>query len=103
MAIQCVAPARSDRGLGPPGLSMNLDACDLTAPYTPGALRGGSHVHVWDAAGQWVSFTYEDHVLAQFKNEGDDHDANLRNVGVSIPGRPVRTKKDHPRNHDGQY
>src|SRR5207249_675058 len=28
--------------------ALNLDARDLTPPFTPGALRGGSHVHVWD-------------------------------------------------------
>ncbi|HKQ37836.1 MAG TPA: DUF3748 domain-containing protein [Verrucomicrobiae bacterium] len=70
---------------------INLDARDLTPPFTPGALRGGSHVHVWDAMGQWISFTYEDHLLQ-----------GVRNVGVSIP-RPVRVTRDHPRNHDGQY
>jgi hypothetical protein len=80
-----------------------LDACDLTPPFTPGALRGGSHVHVWDAAGEWVSFTYEDHLLAQFKEPGPDHDLNQRNVGVSVPGRLVRVSRDHPRNHDGEY
>ncbi|PBD34340.1 hypothetical protein CK247_30830, partial [Klebsiella pneumoniae] len=32
-------------------------------PYTPGALRGGSHVHVYSPNGQFVSFTYNDHVL----------------------------------------
>jgi len=86
-----------------PGPPVCLDACDLTPPFTPGALRGGSHVHVWDAAGQWVSFTYEDHVLAQLPATGDDHDCNQRNVGVSVPGRPVRVKRDHPRNHDGEF
>jgi len=84
-------------------VAVNLDARDLTPPFTPGALRGGSHVHVWDATGEWVSFTYEDHVLAQFKEATHDNDANLRNVGVSVPVRPVRVKKDHPRNHDGEY
>jgi len=85
------------------GLAVTLDACDLTPPFTPGALRGGSHVHVWDAAGEWVSFTYEDHVLTQFKEATADHDTNLRNIGVSVPGRPVRVNQDHPRNHDGAY
>src|SRR6266850_7026469 len=81
--------------------AVNLDARDLTPPFTPGALRGGSHVHVWDAAGEWVSFTYEDHVLAQFKEATPDNDINLRNVGVSAPVRAVRVSKVHPRNHDG--
>lgn len=81
----------------------NLDARDITPPFTPGALRGGSHVHVWDAAGQWVSFTYEDHVIAQFKDASPTNDINLRNIGVSVPGHPVRVSKDHPRNQDADY
>jgi hypothetical protein len=86
-----------------PCAARNLDARDLTPPFTPGALRGGSHVHVWDAAGDWVSFTYEDHVLAQFKEATATSDVNLRNIGVSVPQRRVVVSKDHPRNHDGEY
>lgn len=86
-----------------PGTAIPVDARDIVPPFTPGALRGGSHVHVWDAAGQWISFTYEDHVLAGFAEENADHEMNLRNIGVSVPGRPVRVKPDHPRNHDGAY
>jgi len=85
------------------GAAVNLDARDIVPPFTPGALRGGSHVHVWDGAGDWVSFTYEDHVLAAFDDETPDHEMNLRNVGVSVPGRPVRVGKDHVRNHDGSH
>ena len=86
-----------------PGEIHNLDARDLTPPFTPGALRGGSHVHVFDAAGEWVSFTYEDQVLADFTQETSEHDVNLRNVGVSAPLGPVRVKKGHTRNHGGEY
>jgi hypothetical protein len=86
-----------------PGQAANLDARDLTPPFAAGALRGGSHVHVWDPRGNWVSFTYEDHVLAQFTNATPANDINLRNIGVSVPGRPVSVSRDHPRNHDGQY
>jgi hypothetical protein len=84
-------------------VARNLDARDLTPPFTPGALRGGSHVHVWDAAGEWVSFTYEDHILAQFNEPGPEHEMNLRNVGVSVPARSVRASQGHPRNHGGDY
>src|SRR5436309_14473317 len=35
--------------------TVNLDASDITPPFTAGALRGGSHVHVWDPAGEGVS------------------------------------------------
>lgn len=87
-----------------PGVAVNLDSRDLTPPFTPGALRGGSHVHVWDGAGDWVSFTYEDHVLAQFKEATATNDVNLRNIGVSVPTTGgVCVGKDHPRNHDGEY
>ena len=80
----------------------NLDARDITPPFTPGALRGGSHVHIWDGEGEWVSFTYEDHVLAGNTTEDGTHEMNLRNIGVSIPRHPVRVSRDHPRNHDGE-
>lgn len=76
-----------------PGVAVNLDARDLTPPFTPGALRGGSHVHVWDAAGEWVSFTYNDALV----------ESDLRDIGVSLPGHPVRVRKDNPRNHDGGF
>jgi dipeptidyl aminopeptidase/acylaminoacyl peptidase len=86
-----------------PGQAIPLDARDITPPFTPGALRGGSHVHVFDGAGEWVSFTYEDHVLATLKAlpARIPYDTNQRNIGVSVPGRYVRVPADHPRNHDG--
>jgi len=84
-----------------PGEAVNLDARDVTPPFTPGALRGGSHVHVFSPDGRFVSFTYEDHVLAAFPDETREHEDNLRNVGVSMLGHPVTVAKDHPRNHDG--
>ena len=86
-----------------PGAKANLDARDITPPFTPGALRGGSHVHVWDPVGEWVSFTYEDHVLAQFTSATPTNDINQRNLGVSIPGIPVRVPHANPRNHDGDH
>ncbi len=86
-----------------PGEVRSLDARDLVPPFTAGALRGGSHVHVWDGEGDWVSFTYEDHVLAQFRAATATNEVNLRSIGVSVPGRPVRVGRGHPRNHDGDY
>ena len=86
-----------------PGIGVNLDACDLVPPFTAGALRGGSHVHVWDAAGDWVSFTYEDQVLTAIGEETEAHEINLRTIGVSVPGRPVEVPRTHPRNHDGSH
>lgn len=88
-----------------PGVTRPLDARDIVAPFTAGALRGGTHVHVFSNDGQWVSFTYDDHVLATFDAAGgaSGHESNQRNIGVSVGGRSVTVPKSHPRNHDGDY
>lgn len=85
-----------------PGGIVNLDARDLVAPFTPGALRGGTHVHTFSGDGQWVAFTYEDHVLASLGPDVE-HQQNQRNVGVSVPDRPVTVANDNPRNHVGSH
>ncbi|HYO25201.1 MAG TPA: DUF3748 domain-containing protein [Lacipirellulaceae bacterium] len=87
-----------------PGFGLNLDARDLSPPFTPGALRGGSHVHIFSPDGAWVSFTYDDHVLTLLDAAGDrtPHDVNQRNVAVAMP-RPVSVPRTHPRNHDGEF
>lgn len=82
------------------GSAANLDARDLVPPFTPGALRGGTHVHVYSGDGRWVSFTYEDQVLEA--TDDREAQANQRNVGVATPDGPVVVPKNHPRNHDGQ-
>lgn len=76
----------------------NLDAMDITTPYTPGALRGGSHVHVYSPNGQLVSFTYNDHVLHE-----RDPALDLRNVGVAAPYGPVTPPGHHPREYGGSH
>jgi len=82
----------------------NLDARDLLPPFTPGALRGGTHLHIYSPDGQWIAFTYEDHVLANLpKDDAANADLNQRNIGVSIPRGPVRVNRDHLRNHDGSH
>lgn len=75
-----------------PGPLTNLDARNLIEPYTPGALRGGSHVHTFGPDG-WVSFTYNDNVVH----------SDQRNIGIAIPGHEVKVPHNHPRNHDGAY
>ena len=93
-----------------PGVAEALDARDLVPPFTPGALRGGSHVHLFSGDGRLVSFTYED---AFFERLGDTagpadardpapgHEKNLRAVGVTLCGRAVAVPATHPRNHGG--
>ena len=81
--------------IGFDGGVQNLDARDLVPPFTPGALRGGSHVHTWHPRGDWVSFTYDDELLKLTGHQ--------RNIGVALPGRTVRAPKTNPRNHDGEH
>lgn len=84
-----------------PGVATSLDARDLTQPFTVGALRGGSHVHVFSPNGLRVSFTYEDHVLSRFGEQGEDYDINQRNIGVSSANHHIEVSRSHPRNHSG--
>lgn len=88
-----------------PGEARILDARNLVAPFTPGALRGGSHVHVFSPDASRVSFTYDDEVLTRLDEAGAstaNRDLNQRNVAVSLLDRPVRVPASHARNHDGE-
>ncbi len=87
-----------------PGKARNLDAMNYGTQWVPGALRGGSHVHVYSPDGQAVSFTYDDEILARLGAEpSPGHDLNQRNVGVTVPTGPVIVSRDHARNHDGDW
>jgi hypothetical protein len=90
-----------------PGEARPLDAMNYAPPFTRGALRGGSHVHVFSPDGRWVSFTYEDEVLARLGavGAGSTHEPNQRNIAVAVPAGdgPVRVARTHPRNHDGDF
>ena len=74
------------------GVATALDARDVVPPFTPGALRGGSHVHVFSPSGRRASFTYEDAVAGP---------PGRREVGVTDLTRPVTVPATHPRNHGG--
>lgn len=87
----------------PPNAVVPFDARDLVPPFTPGALRGGSHVHVFSPCGEKVSFTYEDQHLTKYREETEEHDTNLRNVGVGVPAGLVKASRGHPRNRDGNF
>ena len=80
------------------GHAATLDAMDMTPPFTPGALRGGTHVHVWSPDGSRLSFTYNDGVLHEL-----DPRLDLRNIGVALPCGPVIPPKSHPREYDGTH
>lgn len=83
-----------------PGKVQALDAMNYAPPFIPGALRGGSHVHVFSPDGKLVSFTYEDEILTQLGDE-PGHEINQRNIGVAATGQPVTVNRNHARNNDG--
>jgi hypothetical protein len=98
-----------------PEKALPLDARDLVPPFTAGALRGGTHVHVYSPDGRLVSSTYEDALLPdepagellRWHASGSDPaespatQHNRRCVAVSVCGEAVRVPAAHPRNHDG--
>lgn len=64
-----------------------LDARDTMSPYTSGALRGGTHLHMFSPKGDRIASTYEDHVLAESFTPG--HEENRRLVVVHYLNQPV--------------
>ncbi|WP_020597278.1 DUF3748 domain-containing protein [Spirosoma panaciterrae] len=66
------------------------DARDISFPYTPGSLRGGTHSHCWSGDGKLISFTYNDELV----------DPNLRRVGVMLPS-PKEVKVDTAAGNNG--
>ncbi len=91
---------------------INMDARDITPPFTAGALRGGSHVHTFSGDGKWIAFTYEDHLLAVLdaldEQEQPPHEHNSRQIGVSVPAESLSNNRvivdnSNPRNHNGSY
>lgn len=71
------------------------DARDVTFPFTPGAMRGGTHRHEPSGDGQWVGFTYNDQIMAGI---GKD----LRTIGIMKLNSPVTVDADPlGENHDG--
>jgi len=58
------------------------DARDVTEPFTPGALRGGTHRHEPSGDGTWIGFTYNDKIMEGLGK-------NLRTIGVIKLGTPV--------------
>lgn len=83
--------------------SIWIDSRDVIPPFTPGALRGGTHRHEWSNDGQWIGFTYNDAILAEME-ERTGRKLDLRTVGVA-----TAIKNDQPlvpegkENHQGEW
>lgn len=74
-----------------------MDARDISFPFTPGALRGGTHRHEFSGDGQWIGFTYNDALLKKLEDStGLIH--NLRTIGVSKKNLRVEV----PGTHNGE-
>jgi hypothetical protein len=67
-----------------PSQAASIDARDVVAPFTPGALRGGTHRHEFSGDGKWIGFTYNDAIMGA---KGEQF--NLRTIGVTQLDRPV--------------
>ncbi|MBR9776680.1 MAG: DUF3748 domain-containing protein, partial [Cytophagales bacterium] len=59
-----------------------MDSRDVEAPFTAGALRGGTHRHQWSGDGDWLGYTYNDAIMYDLE-EKTGETFNLRTVGVS--------------------
>lgn len=76
-----------------PNVPHFLDARDVTPPFTPGALRGGTHRHEWSGNGLWVGFTYNDAIMKNLEDR-TGQTWNLRTIGVSKNAGPVTVDRD---------
>jgi hypothetical protein len=77
-----------------------MDARNVYSPFTPGALRGGTHSHCWHVNGQLISFTYNDFILEQTTTR--DADKDLRVVGVMFPKKVEVFKDEVGENNSGE-
>lgn len=76
-----------------PNAPVYMDARDVTRPYTPGALRGGTHRHEWSGNGQWIGFTYNDAILKALE-DSTGQKRNLRTIGVSKKIKAVKVDEN---------
>ncbi|WP_439488493.1 DUF3748 domain-containing protein [Algoriphagus sp.] len=67
---------------------MRLEARDVIAPYTNGALRGGSHAYSYSSDGLMLSFTYNDAILTR-ESVTNPAVHDLRTVGAFLLDRQV--------------
>ena len=75
------------------GHAFPADARDVSAPYIPGSLRGGTHSHCWSPDGTMLSFTYNDEWV----------EPDLRVVGVMLKPDQEIVVDERPGNSNGQY
>ncbi|MCC5929643.1 MAG: DUF3748 domain-containing protein [Cyclobacteriaceae bacterium] len=86
-----------------PGIPVYMDARDILPPFTPGALRGGTHRHEFSYDGQWVGYTYNDAIMEALERQSGQK-KNLRTIGVSKKGVSVEVPTDESgENNPGEW
>lgn len=78
-----------------PNIPILMDARDVTFPYTPGALRGGTHRHEWSRDGKWVGYTYNDAIMKKLE-DSTGVKWNLRTIAVSNQRHRVVLRHNDP-------
>lgn len=84
--------------------SFHADARDVSAPFTAGALRGGTHAYSYSGDGDWISYTYNDEVL-EIESQSNPEVKDLRTIGVMIANHPVQVvdSENEDANFGGTY
>ncbi len=72
-----------------------MDSRDITYPFTPGALRGGTHRHEWSRDGKWGGITYNDAIMKKLEDSASIK-WNLRTIAVSNQKHKVLLQNDNP-------
>ena len=78
-----------------PNVPILMDARDITSPFTPGALRGGTHRHEWSRDGKWVGYTYNDAIMKKLE-DSTGVKWNLRTIAVSNQRHRVVLRHNDP-------
>ncbi len=76
-----------------PNVGINMDSRDVTFPFTPGALRGGTHRHEWRSDGKWIGYTYNDAIMMKLE-DSTGVAWNLRTIAVSNQNHRVIVDQD---------
>lgn len=78
-----------------------MDARNIIPPFTPGALRGGTHAHSWSGDGKWISFTYNDYIMEQLAKT-DSGVKDLRTIAVMMPRKVTVPDDGTMENNSGE-
>jgi len=78
-----------------------MDARNIEAPFTIGALRGGTHAHSWSGDGQMLSYTYNDYVMEQLAKTNPQV-KDLRTIGLMFPKKVQVSNTVNLENNNGE-